>query len=357
MIKPAARSVGCQPAVSSQSVAAEVSECRVGLVCSRHCTLLTQHSFRLLEVIMMTSDMVDVTISWTGQAGEVKLAGEFNNWTPEIIDKKDDGRWSKSMRLAPGKYSYKFVVDGDWKVNPDLPSAMDESGNTNNILEVEESDSSEEGSGGDSDSWEKVSLPEQQQPEQSKEDPMTSSTASAGNGNIQKISVVERVYSFPGKDLEKLVADNQGKLSSREHITTTFYDTTDCFLQRKAIWLEKLETSEGTTSWKLSTIDKTKLRVFDDVAEICEIVQEVLKDSSSLETIVSDRMEEISKKTITKSSWSLGETELELKCEDGVVARALIREVGDVVTALRNIESWAIKLKCSPYTTKMSGAA
>ena len=300
--------------------------------------------------------MVDVTISWTGQAGEVKLAGEFNNWSPEIIGRKEDGSWSTSMRLAPGKYSYKFVVDGDWKVNPDLPSAMDESGNTNNILEVEESDSSEEGSGGDSDSWEKVSLPEQQQHDQSQADPMTSSTASAGN-TLQKISVVERVYSFPGKDLEQLVTDNKGKLSSREHITATFYDTADCFLQRKAIWLEKMETSGGATSWKLSTIDKTKLRVFDDVAEISEIVQEVLKDSSPLETIVRDKLEEISKKTITKSSWSLGETELELKCEDGVVSSALIREVGDVVTALRNIESWATKLKCSPYTTKMTGAA
>ena len=65
----------------------------------------------------MTSDMVDVSISWVGEAGEVKLAGEFNNWTPEAIEKQEDGVWRKSLRLAPGKYSYKFVVDGDWRVS------------------------------------------------------------------------------------------------------------------------------------------------------------------------------------------------------------------------------------------------
>ena len=95
---------------------------------------------------MMTSDMVDVTISWTGQAGEVKLAGEFNNWTPEIIDRKDDGSWRKYLTLAPGKYSYKFVVDGEWMINPDLPTVCDRgrprggASNTNNVIDVKGAD-------------------------------------------------------------------------------------------------------------------------------------------------------------------------------------------------------------------------
>ena len=59
------------------------------------------------------------------------------------------------MKLAPGKYMYKFVVDGDWMVNDDLPSVVDEGGNRNNMLEVDNDTGS-----GVSDSWEKVIIPE-----------------------------------------------------------------------------------------------------------------------------------------------------------------------------------------------------
>ena len=87
---------------------------------------------------MMTSDMVDVMIKYSGDGEEVRLAGEFNNWTPENIDKQDEGGWSKTLRLAPGKYSYKFVVDGVWTVYSGSPTTTDEGGNVNNLLEVDE---------------------------------------------------------------------------------------------------------------------------------------------------------------------------------------------------------------------------
>ena len=104
-------------------------------------------------------DLIEVTIRWRGQVrSEVKLAGQFNDWFPETIEKQEDGTWSRTMKLAPGKYMYKFVVDGEWKVNDDLPSVVDEGGNRNNMLEVEEVDN-DTGSGV-SDSWEKVIIPE-----------------------------------------------------------------------------------------------------------------------------------------------------------------------------------------------------
>ena len=34
-------------------------------------------------------ETMDVTIRWRGEAGDVKLAGEFNNWVPEV---KEDSR-------------------------------------------------------------------------------------------------------------------------------------------------------------------------------------------------------------------------------------------------------------------------
>ena len=52
---------------------------------------------------------------------KVFLTGSFNNWDPiakEMVDKDKDGHYAASVMLAPGKYQYKFVVDGTWCVDP-----------------------------------------------------------------------------------------------------------------------------------------------------------------------------------------------------------------------------------------------
>lgn len=54
-------------------------------------------------------------------AHEVYIVGEFNNWTPDAnskLIKNEDGRWSKVLVLKPGRYRYKFVVDGEWREDP-----------------------------------------------------------------------------------------------------------------------------------------------------------------------------------------------------------------------------------------------
>merc|ERR1712112_307059 len=166
----------------------------------------------------------------------------------------------------------------------------------NNVLEVEEADN-DTGSGGDSDSWEKVSIPEA-----TGEDPMTTSVTAGAN--MQKISVIERVYSMPiSTEYESIASSNNGVLTSSVTTTSTYLDTEDCYLQRKAIWLEKLN-NEDSTSWKLTIIDKDKLKVFDNLGEITEIIQEVLKDSNStLEQIANNKLVEVSTKKLTTSKW------------------------------------------------------
>lgn len=54
------------------------------------------------------------------QAVEVFLAGDFNGWDrgKHPMTRGKDGRWVKTLVLAPGRYSYKFVVDGEWMRDP-----------------------------------------------------------------------------------------------------------------------------------------------------------------------------------------------------------------------------------------------
>jgi 1,4-alpha-glucan branching enzyme len=54
------------------------------------------------------------------EAQEVYLAGGFNDWdinaNPMKKDKK--GLWKTSLSLEPGRYEYRFLVDGNWENDP-----------------------------------------------------------------------------------------------------------------------------------------------------------------------------------------------------------------------------------------------
>jgi 1,4-alpha-glucan branching enzyme len=47
------------------------------------------------------------------------LAGDFNSWTPDGNEMQfSNGVWQKMLELAPGRYRYRYVVDGRWQQDP-----------------------------------------------------------------------------------------------------------------------------------------------------------------------------------------------------------------------------------------------
>ena len=73
------------------------------------------------------------------EAREAILAGDFNNWdlTKHIMKKDNKGTWSKIVTLAPGRYEYKFLVDGQWQNDPGNDQMVANSfGTLNNILTI-----------------------------------------------------------------------------------------------------------------------------------------------------------------------------------------------------------------------------
>lgn len=72
-------------------------------------------------------------------ANEVAIAGSFNDWHPSVTPmiRLSDGRWAKELSLAPGRYEYRFVVDGQWVDDPAatelIPNPL---GTANAVLEV-----------------------------------------------------------------------------------------------------------------------------------------------------------------------------------------------------------------------------
>ena len=55
-------------------------------------------------------------------AKEVALVGSFNNWDGRAnpMTRRSDGTWNLVLSLPPGFYHYKFVVDGQWRCNPEM---------------------------------------------------------------------------------------------------------------------------------------------------------------------------------------------------------------------------------------------
>jgi hypothetical protein len=67
----------------------------------------------------------------TAQAARgVALVGDFNDWDRDATPLQPSGggdEWSVTVRLAPGRYTYAFVVDGThWVPDPEAPRAPDD---------------------------------------------------------------------------------------------------------------------------------------------------------------------------------------------------------------------------------------
>lgn len=72
-------------------------------------------------------------------AQQVHVAGTFNDWDPEAraLKRNKAGTWSTWMNLEPGRYEYRFVVDGEWRQDPECAaSAKNEFGSSNSVLKV-----------------------------------------------------------------------------------------------------------------------------------------------------------------------------------------------------------------------------
>ncbi|CAI7919783.1 unnamed protein product, partial [Closterium sp. NIES-54] len=81
----------------------------------------------------------DVSFSWSGPGAEVLLTGDFLNWEVKIpLVKLPNGTFSARQKLPPGRYAYKFIVDGVWQHSPDDATISDGAGGFNNTLVIED---------------------------------------------------------------------------------------------------------------------------------------------------------------------------------------------------------------------------
>ncbi len=80
-----------------------------------------------------------IFVCWAPQAQQVRLLGDFNNWSPAAhpMHRQPDGAWRLEVELKHGHHHYLFLVDGNRTLDPRAQGiARDEKGERVSLLAV-----------------------------------------------------------------------------------------------------------------------------------------------------------------------------------------------------------------------------
>jgi hypothetical protein len=98
--------------------------------------LYGMNKFRNKSSFAAKDSMVTFYLRDHVQVPNVFLAGSFNNWEPRALSMKlTDSGWIALVKLTPGKYWYKFIIDGNWEIDRDNSLREEDGyGNTNSVF-------------------------------------------------------------------------------------------------------------------------------------------------------------------------------------------------------------------------------
>ncbi|XP_053675750.1 5'-AMP-activated protein kinase subunit beta-2 isoform X3 [Anopheles nili] len=85
------------------------------------------------------SSTLPTVFKWDGGGKQVFISGTFSQWkaVPMV---KSHADFVTIIDIPEGDHQYKFLVDGEWKHDPKLKNVENDSGFTNNLINVRQSD-------------------------------------------------------------------------------------------------------------------------------------------------------------------------------------------------------------------------
>uniref|UniRef100_A0A915CVN7 5'-AMP-activated protein kinase subunit beta-1 n=1 Tax=Ditylenchus dipsaci TaxID=166011 RepID=A0A915CVN7_9BILA len=91
-----------------------------------------------------TDSEYPVVFKWSSQnhppARNVHLTGSWDQWKRKIPLVKSTSDFSTIINLNPGRYEYKFLVDGKWVVDDNMSKTDNPMGSQNNVISIDEAD-------------------------------------------------------------------------------------------------------------------------------------------------------------------------------------------------------------------------
>ena len=71
-----------------------------------------------------------------GQVKKAEVAGDFSGWRP-VAMKKQKGEFVALVPAEPGSHQYKFLLDGQWMIDPDNDQVVpNDLGSYNSVAEI-----------------------------------------------------------------------------------------------------------------------------------------------------------------------------------------------------------------------------
>ena len=97
------------------------------------------NQYNTFNSVLKVTKEIQFSLNGFANAKKVILAGSFNDWNEKNTKmQKTATGWAINLQLTGGKHFYKFIVDGEWIVDPLNPyEEKDGKGNINSVLIVQ----------------------------------------------------------------------------------------------------------------------------------------------------------------------------------------------------------------------------
>lgn len=94
------------------------------------------NDFNVANAFIYNNGRVWLFLPGYNNAQKIYIAGSFNSWnTSKTLMTKVSGGWAINFKLRPGKYTYKYIVDGKWMTDPtNNMRERDGEGNNNSVF-------------------------------------------------------------------------------------------------------------------------------------------------------------------------------------------------------------------------------
>lgn len=135
--------------IEKEKAALSVLQNNAEIEINRAQKLISKKETELYAAEGSLSGLKEVEVKYTGYGEIVELAGSFNGWHHKIkmdpqsssigvgpTETRKSQLWRTVLWLYPGVYEIKFVVDGDWRIDPSMESVTRDTLH-NNILKVD----------------------------------------------------------------------------------------------------------------------------------------------------------------------------------------------------------------------------
>ncbi|XP_052175481.1 protein PTST homolog 3, chloroplastic isoform X4 [Diospyros lotus] len=121
--------------IEKEKLALSVVQTKAETEISKAKKLILEKDAELQAVEESLSGLEEVQIHYEGEGETVEVAGSFNGWQHRItmdpqlsssildpIGSRNSRLWTATLWLYPGKYEIKFIVDGQWRIDPQKES-------------------------------------------------------------------------------------------------------------------------------------------------------------------------------------------------------------------------------------------